>query len=169
MLSKIFKLMIRGVLKITPLILFPKLNITLNKLLGYDIEKTARIYSSVQIMGKICVKIGANTFIGHETIITGGGANITIGSNCDISDRVAIFCGTHIIDPIGDRSAGQGLGKDIIIEDGVWIGFGALILPGIKIGKKAIIAAGTVVNKNVQEFTIVGGNPMRVIKSIKTL
>jgi acetyltransferase-like isoleucine patch superfamily enzyme len=59
------------------------------------------------------------------------------------------------------------MGKDIIIGDGVWIGYGAIILPGVKIGKKAIIAAGAIVTKDVADYTIVGGNPAREIRKIK--
>lgn len=134
--------------------------------MGYCVDYTTRIYSSVQISGDIKVFIGKNTFIGHESIITGGLASISIGANCDISDRVSIFCGTHRIDIKGDRVAGEGIGKDIVIGNGVWIGYGALILPGITIGDKTIIAAGTVVHKNVPSYTVVGGNPMRIIRKL---
>jgi maltose O-acetyltransferase len=134
--------------------------------MGYNINYTVRIYSSVQIFGNIKVSIGKNTFIGHESIITGGLANISIGANCDISDRVSIFCGTHEIDVEGERTAGKGIGKDIVIGNGVWIGYGALILPGVCIGDKSIVAAGTVVHKDVPARTIVGGNPMKIIRSL---
>jgi len=167
MFVKLFKSAIRGVLSALPLIYFPRLNVLLNRLLGYNVAGTARIYSSVQIRGDIDVSIGEKTFIGHETIITGGAASITIGANCDISDRVAIVCGTHEIDPTGDRSAGIGIGKDVDIEDGVWIGFGAIVLPGVRVGRKAIVAAGAVVNKDVPPKTIVGGNPARIIREIE--
>jgi maltose O-acetyltransferase len=156
---------IRFLLRLIPLIKFPKLNVCLYRLQGFDIDKSARIYSSVQMLGTIGVKIGNNTFIGHETIITGGKAKIEIGANCDISDRVSIFCGTHEIDATGVRTAGKGIGKDVLIGDGVWIGHGALILPGVRIGNKAIIAAGSVVHKNVEEGTIVGGNPIKIIRN----
>lgn len=162
MIQKLCKSTVRGVLSLLPLIQFPKVNVICNRLLGCKLDLSVRIYSSVQIRGTMKVLIGANTFIGHETLITGGLANITIGANCDISDRVGIICGTHEIDPVGIRSAGKGIGKDIVIGDGVWIGFGALILPGVTIGNKAIIAAGSVVHKDVPEQTIVGGNPIKI-------
>tara|TARA_B110001450_G_scaffold238959_1_gene246410 strand:- start:646 stop:1149 length:504 start_codon:yes stop_codon:yes gene_type:complete len=133
---------------------------------GYKVHENARIFSSVKIYGNIGLNISDGTYIGNETIITGGLANISIGENCDISDRVSIFCGSHEIDVRGVRSAGKGIGKDINIGNGVWIGYGALILPGVTIGDKSIIAAGSVVNKNVADKTIVGGNPIREIKKI---
>ncbi|MEN2489798.1 DapH/DapD/GlmU-related protein [Flavobacterium sp. B11] len=166
MIRGILKVFARFLLRFLPLIKMPKLNVYLFRTLGYQIDKSARIYSSVQILGNIEVKIGAKTFIGHESIITGGLAKIEIGSDCDISDRVSIFCGTHEIDCQGIRVAGKGIGKNIKIGNGVWIGYGALILPGVTIGNKAIIAAGSVVHKDVEENTIVGGNPVKIIRKI---
>jgi acetyltransferase-like isoleucine patch superfamily enzyme len=160
------KLFFRILLKLIPLITFPKLNVWLYRCQGYDIDYTARIYSSVEMLGAIDIRIGKNTFIGHRSFISGGKASISIGSDCDISDFVSIFCGTHEIDVDGIRSAGKGIGKNIQIGDGVWIGHGALIMPGVKIGNKAIIAAGSVVHKNVEDGTIVGGNPIQIIRKI---
>jgi maltose O-acetyltransferase len=163
---KLLKQLARWCLSAMPLILFPRANVALNRFLGYDLADSVRIYSSAVILGNIQVSIGAETFIGHETLITGGMASIKIGARCDVSDRVGIFCGTHQIDAEGRRSAGVGYGRAISIEDGVWIGFGALVLPGVTIGEKAIVAAGTVVHKNVPPRCIVAGNPMRIIRTI---
>lgn len=160
------KSLVRLLLKLTPLIKFSKLNVWLYRLQGYNIDYSARIYSSVEMSGAINIKIGANTFIGHRSVITGGAASISIGSDCDISDFVSIVCGTHEIDVDGIRSAGKGIGKDISIGNGVWIGYGATILPGVTIGNKAIIAAGSVVHKDVESNTIVGGNPIKVIRNL---
>ena len=166
--SGIRKIIARSALKLSPLILFPQMNVFFNRLLGYQLDETVRIYSSTQIRGAVDVKIGAHTFIGHETLITGGSASISIGADCDISDRVGIVCGTHEIDSEGARSAGKGTGKDIIIEDGVWIGYGAIILPGVRIGKKAIVAAGAVITSDVEAYTVAAGNPAREIRKLVT-
>lgn len=156
----------RSLLAHSPLIAFPRWNANLNRLLGYDVAAGARLYSSVQIMGAIEVSIGDGTFIGHETLITGGLAKISIGQNCAISDRVAIVCGSHEIDVHGPCVAGKGIGKDVEIEDGVWIGLGATILPGVRIGHHSIVAAGAVVHKDVPPLTLVGGNPCKIIRSL---
>lgn len=148
-----------------PLLRFNKIKIFLYKCLGYDLHYTVRISSSAKILGAIKVKVGKNTFIGHETFITGGQSRIIIGSDVDISSRVAIVSGTHEIDMENPRTAGKGLGMDIQIQDGVWIGFGAIIMPGVTIGYKSIIGAGAVVNKNVPPFSIAAGNPCKVIKT----
>jgi maltose O-acetyltransferase len=162
-MKRIFKFIISKFIKLLPLIAFPRFNVFLFKLLGYEIHKTAKIYSSVSIIGDIKVKIGYKTHVGNETIITGGDAKIIIGNNCDISDKVSIVCGTHEISREGIKAAGKDVGKDIIIENGVWIGYGAIILPGVKIGEKSIIGAGSLVNKDVPSGVIVAGNPARLI------
>jgi maltose O-acetyltransferase len=110
--------------------------------------------------------IGDNTFIGDETLIGGGESNVIIGKNCDISSRVSIITGTHKIGYI-EKAAGEGYSEDIIIQDGVWIGFGATILHGVTVGKGSIIAAGSVVIKNVPSQVIVAGVPAKVKKCLK--
>lgn len=156
----------RFLVGLLPLLKFPRLNVFLFRLQGYRVHYSARVFSSVQILGAFNLTIGERTFVGHETIITGGLANIKIGSDCDISSRVSIFCGTHVISTDKIRTAGEGIGKDINIGNGVWIGHGVLVLPGVNIGDGAIIAAGSVVHKDVDPYTIVGGNPVRFIRSI---
>lgn len=134
------------------------------KLLYNDICSTARIFSSVEILGNIDCFVGHDTFIGPHTFIAGGDSKIVIGRNCDISANVIIISGSHEIGLIGERSAGKCIGKDVIIKDNVWIGFGAKILPGIIVEEGAIIGAGSVVTKNVPSNTIVAGNPAKIIR-----
>ena len=158
-MKPIIKFVAYFLLKSLPLFRFAKLNAFLFKIQGYNIDPTVRIYSSAQIRGNVKVNIGKYTFIGHETLIIGGDSSISIGNHCDISSRVSIVSGTHEIDMLRNRSAGFGYGKNIIIEDGVWVGFGSVILPGVTIGEKAIIGAGSIVNKDIPRQTIAYGNP----------
>lgn len=110
--------------------------------------------------------IGNNTFIGDESLIMGTvNTKVIIGKNCDISSRVNLITGTHHLGTI-EQAAGEGYGEDIIIEDGVWIGFGAIILPGVKIGKGSIVAAGSVVNTSVPDGVLVAGVPAKIKKYI---
>jgi acetyltransferase-like isoleucine patch superfamily enzyme len=60
------------------------------------------------------------------------------------------------------------IGKDVVIDDFVWIGHNVIILPGVKIGRHAIIGAGAVVTRDIPEYAIAAGNPARVIRSRKT-
>jgi len=62
---------------------------------------------------------------------------------------------------------GWEVAKPIVIEDNVWIGYGAILLPGVKIGRNAVVGAGAVVSRNVPANTIVAGNPARVIREIE--
>lgn len=107
--------------------------------------------------------IGDNTFIGDETLISGGGSKVIIGKNCDISSRVNIVTGSHKLGNI-EHAAGEGYSEDIIIEDGVWVGFGATILHGVTIGKGSIIAAGSVVTNNIPSGVLAAGIPAKVKK-----
>ncbi len=133
---------------------------------GATIGKNVRICSSAKILGNGSLTIGENTWIGHETMIISS-SNILIGKNVDIAPRVYIGTGTHEVDPTGSHSAGQGISKEIIIEDGVWIGVNSTILPGVNIGQKTIIAAGSVVTKSFQKLLVIGGIPAKFIKKLE--
>lgn len=146
---------------------FPGWNRYAMKILGASIGARAKIYSSVRLSRGLSLVVGAETFIGSNTTFTGGaGSKVTIGKKCDISDHVHFVTGTHVVDREGDRAAGKGFSKDIVVGNGVWIGYNALVLAGITIGDNAIIGAGTVVHKNVPPRTIVAGNPMSTIRRI---
>lgn len=167
MFLKLVKVVARFILPKLPYIKFPRLNVMLLQMQGYKVSPRARIYSTVSIDGSIKLVIGDGTYVGHQTRITGGQGSIYIGENCDISDRVGIFCGTHEIAPEGNRVAGKGIGKDIYIDNGVWVGYGALILPGVTVGRMSVIAAGTVVHKDVPPNCVVAGNPMKIVKHLQ--
>ena len=86
-------------------------------------------------------------------------AGITIGNNVSISHQVSLITGGH------DHNSRRFdyIGKPIIIEDYVWIGIGATILQGVHIGKGAVVCAGAVVTKDVNDYAIVGGIPAKKI------
>lgn len=129
------------------------------------VADNARIFSSVQVFGPNYIEIGSDTFIGHETLINGSyNSKVIIGNNVDISHRVTISTGSHEIDMFNEHTAGEGIYRNIVIEDGVWIGMNSIILPGVTIGKKSIVAAGSIVIHDVPEYTIVAGNPATIKK-----
>ena len=132
---------------------------------GVKVAKSARIVSSVKIVGTGELSIGDDTFIGHYVSIFCSPPGISIGSYVDIAPNVVIVNGTHQVDMDGLHTAGKGVCNRIIIEDGVWIGASATILTGVKIGKKSIIAAGAVVNSDVPEYSISAGVPAKTIKT----
>lgn len=85
---------------------------------------------------------------------------IAIGANCCIGEGVRLLTGSHDVDsPCFDLVV-----EPITIGDNAWIATGAIVLPGITIGEGAVVAAGSVVAKDVEPWTVVGGNPAKVIK-----
>jgi maltose O-acetyltransferase len=131
---------------------------------GCDISKTARVVSSAKIVGTGSLKIGVDTFIGHDVFISCSPPGVEIGSFVDIAPRVSIINGTHDVDMLGRHTAGPGKCLPINIKDGVWIGAGAIILPGVTIGEKSIIGAGSVVSGDIPAYTLSVGVPCRPIK-----
>lgn len=115
------------------------------------------------------LEIGDNSGLGIDaTVITAGG--IIIGNNVMMGPDVVILTQDHGHDDATKPMIGQGYVKaPIIIEDDVWIGTRAIVLSGIRIGKSAIVGAGAVVTKDVPPFTIVGGNPAKVLKTRDTV
>jgi len=115
-----------------------------------------------QMKGRLV--IGSGSHIGDSTIIDVSD-DITIGSEVALGPRCTLY--THDHDYMTDHvAAWKGplkLGK-IHIEDGAWIGSSVTILPNVRIGKRAIVAAGAVVTKDVLPDVIVGGVPAKVIK-----
>ncbi|WKW45557.1 acyltransferase [Myroides sp. JBRI-B21084] len=144
---------------------FFKFKVFMLKLAGATVGKNVRICSSTKILGNGKLTIGNNTWIGHECMIICS-SSITIGNNVDIAPRVYIGTGTHIIDVNSKNIAGEGISKDVIICNGCWIGVNSTILPGVMLEEKAIVAAGSVVTKDVLTFYLVGGVPAKPIKKI---
>lgn len=128
--------------------------------------KNVQIAGSCDIGGAEYIHIGDNSYInGHSTLIASPEAPITIGSNCLISYNVHIRTTMHNYLDAGTPINQQGeTAKPINIGNDVWIGFGAQILLGCNIGDGAVIAAGAIVTKDVEPYTVVAGVPAHVIK-----
>lgn len=90
---------------------------------------------------------------------------VTIGNNVMVGPRVGFYTAGHPI-VANIRIEDLEFGSPIVVEDNVWIGGSAVILPGVTIGKNAIVGAGAVVTKDVPANSIVGGNPAKVIRMI---
>lgn len=106
--------------------------------------------------------------VGYNSVINGkcrldNKGGISIGNNVSISQEVMILSADH--DPDSATFASRDL--PVLIHDYVFIGTRAMILPGVTIGEGAVIAAGAVVTKNVEPYTIVGGVPAKFIKTRK--
>ena len=113
--------------------------------------------------------VGDGTFIGHRVGFNIG-RSIRIGQHCYIASGCSIVdMDGHPIDAadrrLGKPTPTEGC-KPIVIGDDVWIGFHAIILKGVTIGDRSVIAAGALVTKDVQPDVVVAGNPARVVKSL---
>lgn len=109
------------------------------------------------------ISLGDNSQIGFRNVLYVN--KLTIGNDVIIGPNVTFIGSNHRYDDknIPIRKQGVVDKGEIIINDDVWIGAGAIILPGIKIGRGSIIAAGAIVTKDVPEYAIVGGNPAKII------
>lgn len=111
------------------------------------------------------IKIG-NYFYSNYNLVILDIAPVTIGDDVMIAPNVGIYSATHSTDPVERNDSGTEFGKEIKIGNRVWIGANSVICPGVTIGDEAVIAAGSVVVKDVAPRTVVGGNPARKIKDI---
>ena len=128
---------------------------------------------------------GEKTYFEHDIFI-GGPGRVKFGKSCQINQNtfieeadignfvmiapnVAIISSMHNYDRTDIPMMFQGVvtSKKVTIEDDVWLGRNVVVMPGVKIGKGSIVAAGAVVTKNVPEYKIVGGVPAKIIKDRK--
>lgn len=105
------------------------------------------------------VELGDRNVINFGCLLDGRKFRIVTGSDVSIGPEATILTLGH--DPQSPDFADRG--GDVIIGDRVWIGYRALILPGVAIGEGAVVGAGAVVTKDVEPFAIVAGNPAKVI------
>ena len=110
------------------------------------------------------IKIGNNFFANFNLTILDE-AMVTIGDNVFIGPNVSIYTACHPLDA-PRRDTGVEWAEPVTIGNSVWIGGGATILPGVTIGDRAVIGAGSVVTKDVPPSTLVAGNPARPLKHI---
>lgn len=128
--------------------------------------KYNRIHSRASIRNAHNIIMGNNVRITMDCCIWAGeDAKIIMGNDILIGPGSKIFCGNHGTKNNGIAMTYQDrVEKDVIIEDDIWIGANCIITSGVKICKGAVVAAGSVVTKNVDENTVVGGVPAKVIK-----
>lgn len=134
---------------------------------GARVGNNVRIGSSVSILGTGVLEIGDDVWIGARGLfLTGQGGRIVIGSHVDIAGGVSFTTGSHRIDTEGVHVAGVGTQGEIVLEDGAWIGMGAVLLPGVQIGNKAVVGAGAVVTRSCAPYCVYGGVPAKTIREL---
>jgi acetyltransferase-like isoleucine patch superfamily enzyme len=114
------------------------------------------------------VKLGKNVYVNFNSVFLDT-CTIRLGDRTMVGPNVSFFSATHPLDPaVRDGTRGPELGKEIHVGEDCWIGGNVVILPGVVIGRGSTIGAGSVVTKSVEAFTVVAGNPARVIRRVET-
>ena len=125
------------------------------------LDPSTVITAPFQIDRTMMIQIGKGVYINHGlTTVANGG--ITIEDDVMIGPNVSLLTVNHDFDNLWSLS-----GKPIILKKNAWIAAKATILPGVTVGEGAVVAAAAVVTKDVEPYTIVGGNPAKLIKRIK--
>lgn len=109
------------------------------------------------------IHVGCNFYAGYNFTILDM-AEVRIGDDCMLAPNVGIYTAGHSIEPKERNKSGYGI--PITIGNNVWIGGHSVILPGVTIGDHSIVAAGSVVTKDVPANTIVAGNPAKLLRHI---
>lgn len=128
------------------------------RLAGIKIGAGSAIHVGARFYNPANISIGQDTIIGEFAVLDGRD-RLYIGSHVDIASEVMIYNSQHDIHSTDFHA----ISEPVHIDDYVFIGPRAIILPGVTIGKGAVVAAGAIVTKNVADFEIVGGTPAKVI------
>ena len=139
------------------------------RLAGFDIGKGAFLMGNLRLTSaapgfydKLSIGEGATL---ADNITINLDDNVTIGKNAAIAPHVVIYTGSHQIGP-GSKRIGEFTSLPVTIEDGAWVRVGAIIVPGVTVGRGSIVAAGAVVLKDVPPNAYVEGNPAQVVRQL---
>lgn len=114
------------------------------------------------------ITIGARSLIGESCILRGQGG-IQIGDDVYLGTLVQVLAVNHVINDTTRPISHQGItAQGITIETGAWIGSGAILLDGVRIGRNSVVGAGAVVTKDVPDYSVAVGNPARVVRDLRT-
>jgi acetyltransferase-like isoleucine patch superfamily enzyme len=134
-----------------------------SKLIGKEVDESFILIPPFYTAGGEEIRVGRNVFINQNcTFYDLGG--LDIADDVMIGPNVSIITTGHPLEPSQRRTVT--IGKPIVIERNVWISAGSTIIGGVTVGENSVVAAGSVVTKDVPPNTLIGGNPARVIQSI---
>lgn len=137
----------------------------LSQITATKIDESVTVFTPLHINYGKHIKIGKNVFINFDCVFLDLGG-ITIEDNVQIAPKVSLLTESHPLNPAERQSL---IPKSIHIKNNAWIGANATILQGVTIGENAVVAAGSVVSKDVPDNVVVGGVPARIIKEIKSI
>ena len=141
----------------------PERKTILREMLG-DIGQDSIVESPFHCVYGHNIHIGDHVYLNIQCTILDC-AEVRIGHHVMFGPAVQVYTAAHLLQAEG-RIQGLEIAKPILIEDNVWIGGGAILLPGVRIGRNAVVGAGAVVPKDVLANTVVAGNPAKVIRVI---
>ena len=130
--------------------------------IGYSLGEGTKVVGPVYCPGKL--KTGTNCWLGRNLTIHGNGT-VEICDDCNIAPDTTFLTGSHEDAPL-ETETGEELPPSICVEEGCWIGTGAILCQNVTIGKGCMIIPGTCVMKTLPEKTLVGGVPARVMKKL---
>jgi acetyltransferase-like isoleucine patch superfamily enzyme len=134
-----------------------------SELIGQTVDESFLLIPPFYTAGGTEIRVGRNVFVNQNcTFYDLGG--LDIADEVMIGPNVSLITASHPLQPSRRRTAT--IGNPIVIERNVWIAAGATIIGGVTVGENAVVAAGSVVTKDVPRNTLVGGNPAKVIRSI---
>lgn len=147
---------------------FFRLKACLLRWCGAKVGENVRISSSARFYGGGDLTIGDDVWIGSGDIIHSvSGVSITIGNCCDLGPEVMILTGSHKIDSKGKHIAGDGMAASVDVGDGCWLGARSMILPGVVLHRKTLVAGGAVVVKGTSmEQSLMAGVPAQFKRKI---
>ena len=134
-----------------------------SELIGKKVDDSFVLVPPFYSTGGTDIRVGRNVFVNQNcTFYDLGG--LDIADDVMIGPNVSIITSSHPVEPSQRRATV--IARPIVIERNVWIAAGATIIGGVTVGENSVVAAGSVVTKDVPPNTIVGGNPAKVIRSI---
>ncbi len=142
---------------------FEQIRVIVNRLFGRS-DETTFVNPPFYCDYGSNIEVGKNCFINYNCVFLDN-AKIKLGDNCLIAPNVAIYTAGHTMHPDA-RRLGYEYGIEITVGDDVWIGGNTVICPGVHIGSNVVIGAGSVVTKDIPDWTFAAGNPCRVIREI---
>lgn len=159
--NMVWKLVNRTLYRFTPPILtiFRKWRVLLVRIFGGKVSWSASLHPSSVIDYPWNLKMGSRASLGEHCWVYAM-APVEIGEQTCIGKDVSILTGSHDI----SSCLFSLVVRPILIGDGCWVATSSIVLPGVSIGNFSVVAAGSVVAKDVEPWTVVGGNPARFIK-----
>lgn len=136
---------------------------------GAKVGNQVEFFQGIKVQGIGELEIGDRAFIGHEVLLMlNEGSKIVIEPEAIVGSRSVIITGFHPITPDGDRILSrEGTCSTVRIGRGCSVSTSCIVLPGVTVGEKALVAAGATVAKDVEPLTLVGGCPAKVIRKIE--